>query len=126
MDNQIEENELTGIIIGLSFKVHSAIGPGFPERVYQNSLTMLLKQESVTYKQENPYNVVFKGIKVGNFRLDLVIKEKIIVELKSVAGYLPKIVESQMVSYLKASGLRVGLIINFGNKSCEIKRVSHY
>ncbi|MEI7905390.1 MAG: GxxExxY protein [Candidatus Firestonebacteria bacterium] len=126
MIDSIEENKITEKIIGLCFKVHSSIGPGFTERIYQNSLVVLLKQENITYETEKPYALTFAGNRVGNFRLDLVIENKVILELKSLAGNIPKIFESQMISYLKASGLRVGLLINFGNKSCQIKRVSHY
>ena len=118
MQDSIEENKITEKVIGLCFKVHSSIGPGFTERIYQNSLTVLLKKENITYETEKPCTLAFSGSKVGSFRLDLVIENKVIIELKSLADNIPKIFESQMISYLKASGLKAGLLINFGNKSC--------
>ena len=67
--------------------------------------------------------VSFQGEKIGKFRTDLVIADKVIVELKALEGRMPKIFESQVISYLKASGLRVGLLVNFGNRRCEIRRL---
>ena len=83
---------------------------------------MALKKEKLSYKRENAYKVSYQNVPVGNFKADLVVEDRVIVELKSLAGNIPKIFESQIISYLKASELRVGLIVNFGNNSCQIRR----
>ncbi len=113
---------LTERIIGCCFKVHRELGPGFNERIYHNALELALKNEKLSYKRENAYKVSYQNVPVGNFKADLVIENKVIVELKSLAGNIPKIFESQIISYLNASALKVGLLVNFGNNSCQIRR----
>jgi len=78
---------------------------------------------ALTYQDEREFIVSFQGEKVGKFRTDLVIEEQVIVELKAVEGRMPKVFESQVISYLKASGLNVGLLVNFGNRSCDVRRL---
>ncbi|MEJ6982238.1 GxxExxY protein [Pedobacter sp. P351] len=68
--------------------------------------------------------MMFDSKQVGKFRCDLLIENSVIVELKSVTGYQPKLFQNQLISYLKASKIKTGLLINFGNTSCEIKRLS--
>lgn len=115
---------LTEKIIGYCFKVHTSLGPGFVEKIYHNSLIQLLKDENIPFETEKEFDVYFNKKKVGKFRCDLLIEGKLIIELKSVEGYMPKIFTSQLLSYLKASGIKTGLLINFGNKSCDVKRLS--
>jgi GxxExxY protein len=116
------KDPLTERIIGCCFEVHSELGPGFNERIYHNALELALKKDKLAYQKEKIYKVSYQDVSVGNFKADLVIEDKIIVELKSLAGNIPKIFESQIVSYLKASALKVGLLVNFGNNSCQIRR----
>ena len=116
---------LTERIIGCCFNVHSELGPGFSERIYHNALELALKKEKLSYKRENEYKVSYQNVPVGNLKADLVIQDKVIVELKSLAGNIPKIFESQIISYLKASELNVGLLVNFGNNSCQIRRFTN-
>ena len=118
-----EKDQLTEQIIGCCFRVHKALGPGFNEKVYHNALKLLFDQEGLQYQTEKEFKVFFLNKNVGNFRADLVVEGEIIVEIKSLAGNIPSLFEYQLLSYLKASGLRIGLLINFGNKSCQIKRV---
>ena len=118
-----ERDPLTERIIACCFKVHSELGPGFPEKIYHNALKMVIKEEGLEYESEKEYEVHFQGKKIGKFRLDLVIKNKIIVELKAISGNFPVVFEYQLLSYLKASGVKVGLLINFGNKSCYVRRL---
>ncbi len=113
---------LTERIIGCCFRVHSELGPGFNERIYHNALELALKKDELVYQKEKFYKVLYQDVSVGNFKADLVIEDKVIVELKSLAGNIPKIFESQIISYLKASELKVGLLVNFGNNSCQVKR----
>ena len=115
---------LTEKIIGCCFKVHSEIGPGFPERIYHNGLKIVCTGESISYESEKEYVVYFKNNKIGKFRCDLVVEGSVIVEIKAIAGKLPVLFHYQLLSYLKAAKIKTDLLINFGNKSCEVKRLS--
>ena len=119
-----EYDELTGKIIGFCYEVHNQLGPGFLEKIYVNALKIKLKQGGIKYEAEKEFNVTFEKIIVGKFRCDLFVEENVIVELKEVTGYQPKLFQSQVISYLKASKVKTGLLINFGNTSCEVKRIS--
>jgi GxxExxY protein len=118
-----QENKLTERIIGSCFKVHRELGPGFNERIYHNALKVLLDQEGLQYRTEKEFEVFYLNKRVGSFRTDLVVENEVIVEIKSLTGNIPALFEYQLLSYLKASKLHLGLLINFGNKSCQIKRV---
>jgi GxxExxY protein len=113
-------SELTEKIIGSAFKVHNTIGEGFHEKVYENALVEELKNQGISVDQQKELNVVYSGKPVGSFIADLLIEKSVIVEIKAKQS-IEKANEEQLVNYLKASGIKVGLIINFG-KSVEIKR----
>ena len=115
---------LTEKIIACCFTVHNELGPGFPERIYHRALIEVLKDEDMNHKTEKEFEVTFKSKKIGKFRCDLVIENKVIVELKSVTGKMPLLFHHQLLAYLKAATIKTGLLINFGNKSCDIKRLS--
>lgn len=117
-------DELTGKIIGCCYDIHNQLGPGFLEKIYVNALKVKLKQQGIAFQAEKEFSVIFENIVVGKFRCDLFVEEQVIVELKSVTGYQPKLFQSQLISYLKASNIKTGLLINFGNTSCEVKRIS--
>jgi GxxExxY protein len=119
----MKEEHLTEQIIGCCFQVHRALGPGFHEKTYQRALQLALKQARVTFEAERRFPVRFQDTLVGEFQADLVVGKQVVVELKAVAGIMPRVFESQVVSYLKASKLSVGLLVNFGNRSCEVKRL---
>ena len=116
-------NKLTERIIGSCFKVHRELGPGFNERIYHNALKVLLDQEGLQYRTEKEFGVFYLNKRVGSFRADLVVENEVIVEIKSLAGNIPALFQHQLISYLKASDIHIGLLINFGNKSCQVKRV---
>ena len=118
-----ETNSITERIIGCCFEVHREIGPGFNEKIYHNALRLLFDQNKLRYETEKEFEVSYLNKKIGSFRADLVVEGEIIVEIKSLEGNIPTIFERQLISYLKASSLHVGLLVNFGNKSCQIKRV---
>ncbi len=124
MSNDYENDDLTQKIIGCCYKVHSSLGPGFIEKIYAKALQHQLTKEGLSFEIEKEFNVYFDEQFVGKFRCDLFIENKVIVELKSVTGFIPKLFQSQLLSYLKASKVKVGLLINFGNPSCEVKRLS--
>ncbi|GGI21987.1 GxxExxY protein [Pedobacter mendelii] len=117
-----ENRELTQIIIGFCYKIHTQIGPGFPEKIYANALKIKLHKANLEFCIEKEFAVEFENQIIGKFRCDLVVENKVIVELKAVAGFQPKLFKSQVISYLKASNIKTGLLINFGNSSCEINR----
>jgi len=119
-----EHDPLREKIIGCCFEVHRLLGPGFNEKVYSNALQHQLKLQNLSFVAEKEFKVFFKEQFVGNFRCDFFVENTVIVELKSVTGILPKLFEVQVLSYLKASKIKTGLLINFGNPSCEVKRFS--
>ncbi len=119
-----EHDVLTEKIIGCCYAVHSSLGPGFNEKVYAKALQHQLTKEYLRFIAEKEFNVEFDGTLVGKFRCDLFVEGRVIVELKSVTGFIPKLFQNQLLSYLKASKVKTGLLINFGNPSCEVKRLS--
>lgn len=121
---EYEKDTLTQKIIGCCYEVHNQLGPGFLEKIYVNALKIKLQQAGLNYIAEKEFNVIFEHIIIGKFRCDLFVEDKVIVELKSVTGYQPKLFQSQLISYLKASKIKTGLLINFGNTKCEVKRLS--
>ncbi|MFI5211772.1 MAG: GxxExxY protein [Ignavibacteria bacterium] len=112
--------EITEQIIGEAFKVYNALGSGFLEKVYCKALSKKLIEKGLDIKCECPVKVYFEGEIVGDYFCDILVNDKVIVELKAVET-LSKIHEVQLVNYLKATALEVGLLINFGEK-IEIKR----
>lgn len=118
-----ERDLLTEKIIGSAYKVHSELGPGFNERIYHNALKVALGSAGLDYRTEKEYKVIYQGKQVGILKVDLIVENKVIVEVKAVTGYLPKVFEAQILSYLKVTNYSVGLLINFGNKSCQVRRL---
>ncbi len=116
------ENTLTRKIIGCCFEVHSKLGTGFDEKTYHKALIEIFKRASINFDTEKTYPVFFENTKIGFKRLDLIIENRLIVEVKAVKGYLPDIYRQQLTSYLKLTKLCVGLLVNFGNNRCVVKR----
>lgn len=121
---EYEIHELTKIIIGCCYNVHTQLGPGFLEKIYVNALKIKLQQAGLKFDIEKEFVVMFEDQIIGKFKCDLVVEQKVIVELKSVTGYQPKLFQNQLISYLKASKIKTGLLINFGNTCREIKRIA--
>jgi len=84
---------------------------------------LLFDQKGIRYQTEKEFGIFYFDKKIGSFRADLVVENQVIVEIKSLVGNIPMVFEHQLISYLRAAELRVGLLINFGNKSCQVKRV---
>jgi len=118
-----ELTELTEQIIRGAINVHKAIGPGFTERVYAKALQFELEEQKVPFAVEQPIRVKYKGQLLGTHRLDLIVREAVVVELKAVYA-INNFHIAQMLSYLKASGKRLGLILNFARGKLDIKRVA--
>ena len=119
----IKNDSLTEKIIGCCYKVHNELGPGFNEKIYHNALESELEKTGLFFESEKEFKVNYGGKYVGKFRVDLVVENKVIVEIKAINAGFMKVFESQLVSYLKSSGLHTGLLVNFGNDSCKIKRM---
>ncbi len=114
----MENNDpLTERIIACCYKVHSELGPGFNEKIYHTALKLAFNPEGLKYETEKRFEVCYQSKKIGHLIVDLVVENKIIVEIKAVTGNIPDVFKYQLLSYLK-----VGLLVNFGNKSCQIKR----
>ena len=114
--------ELTEKIIGLAMEVHKQLGPGFLEGIYEEAFIYELTKAGLVCEKQKEFTIHYKGIVLAKkLRCDLVVEGKVIVENKSIAEIAP-IDEVQLVSYLKASKLEVGLLFNFGKKSLQFKR----
>jgi GxxExxY protein len=107
-----ELDRLAFAVIGAAIEVHMTLGPGFLESVYRQALGRELELRGVPFKAEAPISVEYKGKKVGEGRLDLLVATSLVVELKTVDALTP-IHTAQVLSYLKATSLRLGLLINF-------------
>ena len=113
VNNPMNDNELTHQIIGAAIEVHKNLGPGLLESTYEECLCHELSQRGIPFERQKPVSVVYKGVKLDcGYRLDLLVADKVILELKSVEALAP-IHDSIMVTYLKLSGHKVGLLINF-------------
>ena len=113
--------ELTEKIIGACFEVSNELGAGFLESVYQKALQIALSQKNMRVEIQSPLKVLFRGQVVGDFYADMIIEDSVIVELK-VAKALSSEHEAQLMNYLKATKMRVGLLVNFGKPKLEWKR----
>jgi GxxExxY protein len=116
------ESELTGKIIGCAMEVHKFLGNGFQEFIYQRALAIELKNEGIEFSREHEMDIFYKGEKIGSRRVDFFIENKIMVELKAVIQ-LEDVHFAQAINYLEAYKMSVGLLINFGSKSLQFKRV---
>lgn len=121
MENE-QINRLSNKIIGLAIKVHKLLGPGFVEKIYGRALAEELKKEKIGYRPEEEIKVKYNDIYIGGQRLDFLVENEIILELKSVSE-INEIHRAQMISYLKTANKRLGLILNFAKKKLEIKRL---
>ena len=118
------KDSLTEKIIAACFKVHSELGPGFSEKVYHNAVKVALSVANLNYQTEKEFKIYYERKRVGSLRVDLIVEDKVIIEIKAITGHLPEVYRHQLLSYLKIADLHVGLMVNFGNSSCEIKRLS--
>jgi len=114
-------NEITYKINGAVYEVFRVLGHGFLEKVYENALMVELQRIGLKAQRQVAIKVDYKGIEVGNYFADLVVEEKIILELKAVES-LQKIHEAQILNYLKATNYTIGLLVNFYYPKAQIKR----
>lgn len=119
---KLEHEEITEAIIGSAFEVYNILGYGFLEKVYQRAMQVELLQHGYSVELESQIKVKFKGVIVGEYAADLFVDNKVIVELKVSKNYNPED-EAQLLNELKATGIKVGLLINFGREKVEFKRL---
>ncbi|WP_269540358.1 GxxExxY protein [Cerasicoccus fimbriatus] len=118
---ELEFEEITKEIIGASFEVYNELGYGFLEKVYQRAMLVELEKRGMKVAAEAPITVRYKGEMVGEYFADLFVNESVVVELKVAQKYNPND-EPQLLNELKATGIPVGLLINFGKSKVEFKR----
>lgn len=114
--------ELTEKILEACFEVSRELGAGFLESVYEKALIVALKQKGLSVRSQMPLQVKFRGVIVGEFYADIFVEEKVIVELKAVSRIAPEH-KAQTINYLKATGIEIGLLVNFGNARLEYYRL---
>lgn len=124
MDDLLKD-PLTHKIIGSCYEIHKELGPGFLEKIYSRALIIQFEKENIKFECEKEFDLFFKEKHIGKFRCDFFIENKVILEIKAVTGIQPKLFQTQLLSYLKASKIKTGLLVNFGNVSCEVKRLSN-
>ncbi len=114
--------KLTERIIGSAFEVLNELGHGFPEAIYQKALAHELGQSGISVEQQVPFQVRYKGVSVGKYYADIVVDRRVVIELKTVEKLIPAHV-GQVLNYLRASTLHVGLLLNFSKPKLEYCRV---
>ena len=114
-------SDITRKVIGCAMRVHSTLGNGFQEVIYQRCLAIEFDEMGLQYKREEEIPIFYKNKDVGTRRADFLVEDKVLVELKAIEG-LNKIHEAQIINYLTAYQLEVGLLINFGEKSLNWRR----
>jgi len=124
INNGYKNSDLTGKIIGCAMKVHSTLGNGFQEVVYQRCLAIEMEKQGLTFSRELEMTIYYEGIEVGVRRVDFLVADIVMVELKAISK-LDDVHFAQALNYLEAYKLETGLLLNFGSKSLEFKRVSN-
>jgi GxxExxY protein len=114
--------KLTESVLGACFDVMNELGAGFLESVYEKALLIALRDKGLTAQSQVPLSVIFRGEKVGEFFSDILVEGKIIVELKAAKALAPEH-QAQIINYLKATGIEVGLLVNFGPTKLEYRRL---
>lgn len=117
--------ELTGKIIGCIIRVHRMLGPGFLENVYRRAMTLELRKQGLATEVEREVAIYYDGQEVGRHRIDLIVEQRVIVELKAVEA-LSKAHYQQVRSYLHATGLRHGLLVNFSEALANYRRIDSF
>jgi GxxExxY protein len=115
-------SDLTGKIIGCAMEVHKVLGNGFQEVIYQRALALEMGNQGLEFSREHVMEIYYKGTCVGQRRADFFVEGKVMVEIKAIID-LDDIHLAQAINYLEAYGLQIGLLINFGSRSLQFKRV---
>jgi GxxExxY protein len=121
MGDKIIYKELSYKIIGIAMDVHRELGPGFLEKVYENAMMVLFSEQGIASLQQAPVEVTFHDKIIGDYYADILVEGKIILELKAVSQ-IAETHKAQIINYLKATRIRLGMLINFGNEKLEYQR----
>jgi GxxExxY protein len=121
-EHRYQFEELSSKIIGAAIQVHRELGPGFLESIYEEALKLELSENGLYCESQKEIVIEYLGVQVGIHRLDLIVQNEVIVELKAVSEFSDTHF-AQLRSYLKATGLKVGLLLNFARPTLEIKRI---
>ena len=122
INEQSPESELTGKIIGCAMEVHKILGNGFQEVIYQRALAIEMNRQGLDYSREHEMEIFYKEENIGTRRVDFFVEGKIMVELKAII-LLEDVHLAQAINYLEAYNMDIGLLINFGSRSLQFKRV---
>jgi GxxExxY protein len=122
MDDKIIYGDLSYKIVGLAIQVRKELGYGFLEKVYENSLMVMLRENSIPVEQQVPIKVKFHGYVVGDYIADILVDNRIILELKSL-DRLTDVHKAQTLNYLKATGVKLAILLNFGKHRLETERL---
>ncbi|HEX6054095.1 MAG TPA: GxxExxY protein [Gemmatimonadaceae bacterium] len=117
----LEHEELTGAVIGSSMTVHRVLGPGFVESIYKNALAIELRKRGLPFEREKRITVLYEGEPIGQFAADFLVDGKVIAEVKAMRTINGEH-EKQLVHYLSATGIDIGLFVNFGAPRLEFRR----
>ena len=115
-------NDLTHRIIGCAMTVHSSMGNGFQEVIYQRALAIEFEYQGISFEREKEMSIVYRGKHIGTRRVDFYVEDAVMVELKAIEK-LEDVHKAQAINYCEAYNIADGLLINFGGKSLEFKRV---
>ncbi len=122
MSTSIIHKELSYAIIAICLDVHSILGPGYSEKIYEEAVVRDLQRKGIPFERQKQIDVFYKGDKLGDHRIDIIVDNKIILELKAVSD-LNSTFEAQVFSYLKSTKMKLGVLVNFGKKKLEQKRI---
>jgi GxxExxY protein len=120
--SDLKHSEITGEIIRASFNVYNALGYGFLEKVYENSLAIELRESGLTVIQQKSISVFYRGAVVGEYYADLLVEDLVLVELKAASKIIGAH-EAQLINYLRATNIEVGLLLNFGEKPDHKRKI---
>jgi GxxExxY protein len=115
-------DDLSHRIIGVAIDIHKKLGPGFQEKIYEEAFLKEFEKAGIGFEKQKVVRVDYNGVNLGNQRIDLLVDGEVILEIKACTKIIP-IYRDQIISYLKTTDKRLGLILNFGRSRLEIKRV---
>ena len=124
VNESYKHSDITGKVIGYAMKVHSSLGNGFQEVIYQKCLAIEMEMHGLKFSRELEMEIFYEGFNVGTRRVDFLVERTIMVELKAISK-LDEVHFAQCLNYLEAYKLDTGLLINFGSKSLEVRRVTN-
>lgn len=121
-NNKLICEELSFKVIGILYKVHNTLGPGFQEKYYQKAISRVLDKEKIPYTEQAKFPIKLDGIDIGRYYVDFIIENKIVLEIKSKSFFSHRDIK-QVLGYLKKSGIELGILAAFTSEGVKIKRI---